>query len=63
MQAGSGAIQLDDHSLAIFRIGLGLLSLINVLVRVNHPEFLTGAEAIDLSAAVNRHQNAAWSLH
>ncbi len=57
------AIQLDDHSLALFRIGLGLLSLINVVVRANYPEFLAGAEAIDLSAAVNGHQDAAWSLH
>ncbi len=34
-----------------------------MLVRANYPEFLAVGEAIDLSAAVNRHQDAAWSLH
>jgi hypothetical protein len=34
-----------------------------MLVRANYPELLACADAIDLSAAVNRHQNAAWSLH
>jgi hypothetical protein len=32
--------QLDDHSLALFRIGLGLASLINVIVRATTAEFL-----------------------
>jgi|694.fasta_scaffold152452_3 hypothetical protein len=39
MQAESESIQLDDHSLGLFRFGLGLLALIKVLVQANYPVF------------------------
>jgi predicted DCC family thiol-disulfide oxidoreductase YuxK len=55
--------QLDDHSLALFRIGLGLASLINVIVRATTAEFLPSIDGIDLSGAINHQQNGVWSLH
>ena len=51
--------QLNDHSLALFRIALGLLSLINVLVRASSPEFLPAVNAIDLSGAISRDHDGA----
>jgi hypothetical protein len=45
---------LDDRSLALFRIGIGLIALFNVLVRATSGEFLTSARGIDFSGFINR---------
>jgi hypothetical protein len=55
--------QLDNRALALFRIGLGLLGLINAILPATAVKFPPATGSIDLSEVINRQAHGAWSLH
>ncbi|MFN4865761.1 MAG: hypothetical protein ACK5GZ_05505 [Cyanobium sp.] len=56
-------LTLDDRSLALFRIGIGLIAVFNVIARASSGEFLTSSQGITFSDIINRAQDGAWSFH
>jgi len=54
--------QLDNRALALFRIGLGLLGLINPILPGTAVKFPPATGSIDLSEVINRKAHRPWSL-
>jgi predicted DCC family thiol-disulfide oxidoreductase YuxK len=56
-------LRLDPRSLALMRISLGLIAMVNAAVRLTAPEFLPAATGVMPRSAAGVHEPMAWSFH